>query len=67
MRITNRFHSHLGLRLLGWFLLLSLVPLLVSNWIGYWSSYSIIEGLLDSTLDAVAEVQVSYIRSRIGR
>ncbi len=65
MKIQNHLNSRLGRRLLGWFLLLALVPLLLSNWIGYRRSHSITEGLLDSSLSTVAEVQASYIGTRI--
>jgi ABC-type Fe3+ transport system permease subunit len=47
----------LGRRLLGWFLLLALVPLLASIFIGFLRSHQIIEEVLEQSLDAITEVQ----------
>ena len=57
----------LGRRLLGWFLLLALVPLLASIFIGFLRSHRIMEEVLEQSLDAVTEVQIQHIRNRVDR
>ena len=57
----------LGRRLLGWFLLLALVPLLASIFIGFLRSHRIMEEVLEQSLDAVTEVQVQHVRNRVDR
>jgi signal transduction histidine kinase len=54
----------LGRRLLGWFLLLALVPLLASIIIGFLRSHRIMEEVLEQSLGAVTEVQVRHVRNR---
>lgn len=57
----------LGRRLLGWFVLVALVPLLASILIGFLRSHRIIEDVLEQSLDAVTEVQVRHTRNRLDR
>lgn len=57
----------LGRRLMGWFLLLSLVPLLTSNTIGYIRSQGITEGLLEQSLDVTSLLQVLHVQNRAER
>ena len=59
--------TRLGRRLLGWFLLLALLPLLASNVIGYLRSHQITEEVLEQSLEAVTQVQVLHVRNRIDR
>jgi len=57
----------LGRRLLGWFLLLALFPLLASTLIGYFRSHRIMEEVLEQSLEAVTQVQVQHVRNRVDR
>ena len=57
--------GRLSRRLLVWFLLFSLVPLLATNAVGYQRSKAILEQLVDRYLSAVAQVQVQHVRDRI--
>lgn len=57
----------LGRRILLWFLVLSLVPLLVSNSVGYGVSRRIIESQLERYLRALAEVQAQQVATEIER
>ncbi len=57
----------LGRRLLGWFLVLALVPLLASIFIGFLRSHRIMEEVLEQSLDAITEVQVRHVRNRVDR
>jgi signal transduction histidine kinase len=59
--------SKLGRRLMGWFLALSLVPLLVSNGVGYVRSRRIAEGLLERSLDVASLLQVLHVQNRMER
>lgn len=59
--------TRLGRKLLGWFLLFSLVPLLGSNMLGYLESRGIIEGLIEGQLTAIASVQALHIRDQLDR
>ena len=54
-------------RLLFWFLLFSLVPLLLTNSVGYQRSEGIIRRRTERHLSAVAEVEAQHIRDRIDR
>lgn len=57
--------GRLSRRLLVWFLLFSLVPLLITNAVGYQRSKTILEQLVDRYLSAVTQVQVQHVRDRI--
>ena len=59
--------SKLGRRLMGWFLALTLVPLLVSNAVGYLRSRRITEGLLARSLDVASLLQVLHVQNRVER
>ena len=59
--------ARLNRRLLAWFLLFSLVPLLVTNAVGYYRSKAIIEQLVERDLYGIAEVEAQYIEDRIDR
>jgi signal transduction histidine kinase len=50
-----------------WFLVLSLVPLLVSNSVGYGVSRRIIEGQIERYLRALAEIQAQQVATEIER
>jgi signal transduction histidine kinase len=52
---------------LGWFLLLALVPLLASIFIGFLRSHQIIEEVLEQSLDAITEVQIRHVQNRADR
>ncbi len=62
---TRHGRRKLGRRLLGWFLILSLVPLFASSLIGYLRSRSIIEGLVARYLAGIAEAQAVHVRDQI--
>lgn len=66
-RRENPLSTVLGQRLLGWFLLLALVPLLASVLVGYLRSHRILEDVLEQSLDAVTQVQVRHVRNRVDR
>jgi signal transduction histidine kinase len=55
----------LKLRLLAWFLAFSLVPLVVTNAVGYRRSITIIEGLVENYLGAISQVQSQHVHDRI--
>lgn len=57
--------TRLGRRLLGWFLLFSLVPLFGSNMLGYLESQRIIEDLIRRDLAAIAEVEAQHVRDQM--
>jgi signal transduction histidine kinase len=59
--------ARLNRRLLAWFLLFSLVPLLVTNAVGYYRSKAIIEQLVERDLYGIAEVEAQHIEDRIDR
>ena len=63
--VSGRWRQKLSVRLLAWFLLLSLAPLLVTNAIGYMRSETILERQVERSLAAITEVQVQHIRDRI--
>lgn len=54
-------------RLVVWFLLLSLIPLVGSNTLGYLRSTGIVEGLVQRYLDGIAEVQALHVRDQVER
>ncbi len=57
----------LGRRILLWFLVLSLVPLLISNTVGYVVSRGIIEQQIQRYLRAIAEVQAQQVATEVER
>ncbi len=57
----------LGRQLLVGLLLLSLMPLLVSNGLGYLRSTVIIEGLVERYLDGIADLQGLHVRDQLER
>lgn len=59
--------SALGKRILIWLLLLSLVPLFVSNTTGYLASSSIIHRLARRDLEALTAVEAQHVRDEIER
>jgi two-component system NtrC family sensor kinase len=61
----TRTRSRLNLRLLMWFLVFSLVPLLVTNAVGYQRSEVLIEHLVENYIAAIAQVQAQHVRDRI--
>lgn len=63
----NPLRSRLGRRLLRWFIVLSLIPLLASNMLGYIESGRIIERLIGRQLSAMASVQAKHVRDQIDR
>ncbi|MCK5484305.1 MAG: hypothetical protein KAJ13_11395, partial [Gemmatimonadetes bacterium] len=61
---ASRFHSlrgGLGRRILIWFLVLSLVPLFLSNSVGYTVSRKIIEDHVHRYLRALGEAQADHV------
>jgi signal transduction histidine kinase len=63
----NPLRSALGKRILAWLLLLSLVPLFVSNSVGYLASSRIIERLAARDLEAFTVIQAHHVRDEIER
>lgn len=59
---TGTLSGGLGRRLLMWFLLLSLIPLLGSNTIGYLRTQVIIEALVERYLGGVSDLQARRVR-----
>jgi signal transduction histidine kinase len=59
--------GRLSRRLLAWFLIFSLLPLLVTNAIGYRRSQAIITQLLERYLSAIAQIQAQHVRDRADR
>lgn len=57
----------LGRHLLIALLLLSLLPLVVSNGIGYLRSTGIVKGLVERYLDGIAALQALHVRDRLER
>jgi len=60
-------NGRLSRRLLAWFLILSLLPLLVTNAIGYRRSQAIITQLVERYLAAIAQSQAQHVRDRTDR
>lgn len=63
----NPLRSALGMRILAWLLLLSLVPLFLSNSVGYLASGRIIGRLAARDLDALTAIQAQHVRDEIDR
>lgn len=63
----NPLRSALGKRLLAWLLLLSLLPLILSNAVGYVVSGRIIGGLAERDLRALTTVQAHHVRDVLER
>ncbi len=63
----NPLSGALGRKLLGWFLLFSLVPLFGSNALGYARSEEIIGRLVERYLRAISEVEAQHIGSEVLR
>lgn len=61
------FSGRLSRRLLGWFLVFSLIPLFVSNTMGYAKSRQIIERLVDRYLGVVTDVEAAHVGDRVER
>ena len=61
----NPLRSALGKRFLAWLLLLSLVPLFISNSIGYLASSRIIEHLAARDLEALTAIQAHHVHDEI--
>ena len=59
--------GRLNRRLLAWFLLLSLVPLFITNAVGYSRSEDIIRRLIENDLAAITQAQARVIDDRIER
>ncbi len=59
--------SGLGRRILLWFLILSLVPLLVSNLVGYLVTRGIMEGQVRQYLTALTEVEAQHVAIEVER
>ena len=63
--LVRKHGGRLSRRLLVWFLVFSLVPLLATNAVGYQRTKAILEQIVDRYLAAVTEVQVQHVRDRI--
>lgn len=63
--LVHRHGGRLRRRLLLWFLLFSLVPLLATNAVGYQRTKAILQQIVDRYMSAVTQVQVQHIRDRI--
>ncbi|HUX35114.1 MAG TPA: ATP-binding protein [Gemmatimonadaceae bacterium] len=63
--LARKRGGRLSRRLLVWFLVFSLIPLLATNAVGYERTKAILERIVDRYLSAVAEVQVQHVRDRI--
>ncbi len=63
--LARKHGGRLRRRLLVWFLLFSLVPLLATNAVGYQRTKNILGQIVDRYLSAVAEVQVDHLHDRI--
>lgn len=63
----NPLAGPLGRRLLAWFLMLSLLPLVLSNMLGYVQSQALIERLVERKLGAIAEAEAQHVEDQIER
>lgn len=63
----NPLRSALGMRILAWLLLLSLVPLFLSNSVGYFASGRIIGRRAARDLEALTSIQALHVRDQIDR
>ncbi len=61
------FGGGLGRRILLWFLVLSLVPLLVSNTVGFQVTRRIIEAQVQRYLSALTEIQAEHVATEVER
>lgn len=59
--------SRLKHRLLSWFLLFSLVPLFVTNAVGYWRTKAILRDQAEMSLVTLAQVQAQHVRAQLER
>lgn len=59
--------SRLRNRLLGWFLLFSIVPLFVTNAVGYRRTKSILRDQAELSLVTLAQVQAQHVRAQLDR
>ncbi|HTJ20852.1 MAG TPA: ATP-binding protein [Gemmatimonadaceae bacterium] len=65
---TKRWaRARLSRRLLAWFMVFSLVPLVVTNAVGYARSKAIIRRRIERDQSALAEVQALHVRDRADR
>lgn len=65
---TKRWaRARLSRRLLAWFLVFSLVPLIVTNAVGYLRSKAILQRRIERDIAALAEVQALHVRDRADR
>ncbi|HEX6559639.1 MAG TPA: ATP-binding protein, partial [Longimicrobiales bacterium] len=64
---NNPFGRKLSRRLLIWFAIFSLVPLIATNTVGYVQSQRIIERLVYRYLHALAQVEARHVRDQIER
>lgn len=62
--VMRLVRSRLNRRLLAWFLLFSLAPLLVTNAVGYQRSEAIIERLVENDLTGIVNTQAQHVRDR---
>jgi signal transduction histidine kinase len=67
LEATMGRRGRLSRRLLAWFLVFSLFPLLFTNAIGYRRSEGIIRQLVERYLGAIAQVQAQHVRDRTER
>lgn len=64
VRLMRLIRTRLNRRLLAWFLLFSLGPLLVTNAVGYQRSEAIIERLVENDLASITRTQAQHVRDR---
>lgn len=57
----------LGRRLLSWFLVFSMIPLLLSNMVGYLESREIIDDLVRRQLAAITEAESQHVHDQLER
>lgn len=65
--LSTLYRGGLGRRILLWFLVLSLVPLLVSNTVGYGVTRRIMEGQVRRYLYAVTQTQAEHVADEVER
>lgn len=63
----NLLRGGLGRRILGWFAVLSLVPLVVTNTVGYLISVDIIESQTERYLNGLTEDEARHLAGEISR
>ena len=59
--------TRLNRRLLAWFLVFSLVPLIATNAVGYYRTKAIIEDLFQTYLKGIARTQAQHVQDRVER